>query len=63
MDLIAEAGSLSSSDLSQKKAELKLKHRVSLLYMISLQSLPDVYKYCSTLKALFRPACLTRAVF
>ena len=28
MDLIAEAGSLSSTDLSQRKAELKLKHKV-----------------------------------
>ncbi len=28
MDLIANAGSLSSSDLTQKKAELKLKHKV-----------------------------------
>ena len=28
MKLIAQAGSLSSADLSQKKAELKLKHKV-----------------------------------
>ena len=30
MDLIAQAGSISSADLAQKKAEMKLKHKVCI---------------------------------
>ena len=45
MDLIAEAGSISSADLAQKKAELKLKHKVG--FQLSYSSLSYLQKLCS----------------